>query len=168
MDYDTYVDEVHNNLRSAGFDLVDDIDDEQFEDIFANRETGLRVGILNTMATVVNAEGMRSGDLREYTDAFRDILGEESYAKFNVGENMFGYVVFAASNPDDELISWSYDYDVRKRNSHVFPLVYDLESETIHTHSVPRIKNRGLYKKQERDAEEYFKVDEGDGGDEFL
>lgn len=166
MDYNTYAEEVRNNLRSAGFEAVDGIEDGRFEEILAKRETGLRVGILNTMATVIHAEGMRSGDLREYTDAFREVLGEESFAKFNVGENMFGYAIFAVSQPDAELIDWSHEYGVRKRNSHVFPLVYDLGSKEIHTHDVPRIKNRGLYKKQKRDAKEYFNLgaDDDDGG----
>lgn len=161
MDFNTYTEEVRNNLRSAGFEAAD-IDTDRFGEILAQREKGLTVGVMNTMATVVDAEGMRSGDLREYTDAFRDLLGEESFAKFGVGENMFGYVVFAVDDPDDELTDWALDYDVRKRNSHVFPLVYDLADDEVHTHSVPRIKNRGLYKKQKRDAGEYFEVVEED------
>lgn len=163
MDYDTYAEEVRNNLRSEGYETVEDIVDERFDAVFAKRETGLRVGILNTMATVVDAGGMRSGDLREYADVFRDVLGDESFAKFNVGENMFGYVVFVVANPDDELVDWSHNYDVRKRNSHIFPLIYDLEHDEIHTHPVPRLKSRGLYKKQKRDAEDYFDVGGGSG-----
>jgi len=160
MDFTTYTEEVRNNLRSAGFEAAD-IDSDRFGEIFAQRETGLTVGVMNTMATVVDAGGMRSGDLREYTDAFRDLLGEESFAKFGVGENMFGYIVFAVDGAEDELTDWALDYDVRKRNSHVFPLVYDLDADEIYTHPVPRIKQRGLYKKQKRDAEEHFEI-EGD------
>ena len=164
MEYATYSDQVRNNLRSAGFEAVD-VEGERFSDVYAKCETGLTVGILNTMVTVVNADEMRSGDLREYTDAFRDLLGDESYAKFNVGENMFGYVLFAAPNPPDELVEWSYDYNVRERNSHVFSIVYALDQDDIHTHSISRIKYRGLYKKQKRDAEALFIINEdGEGG----
>lgn len=164
MEYNTYTEEVRNNLRSEGFEAAD-METDRFGEILAKRETGLTVGVMNTMATLVDADGMRSGDLREYTDAFRDLLGEESYAKFGVGENMFGYIIFATDDPSEELIDWSMDFDVRERNSHVFPLVYDLSAEEIHTHPVPRIKGRGLYKKQKGDAEEYFDVgDDDDSG----
>lgn len=164
MDYETYAEEVRNKLRSEGFEGVEDIEDDRFKNTLAKREKGLKVGVLNTMATVVDAEGLRSGDLRKCTDDFRSLLNDESYAKFGVGENMFGYVIFAVADPDDELLEWYQDYDVRKRNSHVFPLIYDLSAENVHTHSVPRIKGRGLYNKQKQDAEEFFDLGDGGGG----
>jgi len=164
MGYETYVDEVRNQLRSEGFEEVESIEDDRFTNTLAKREKGLKVGMLNMMATVVDAEGLRSGDLRVYTDDFRELLGDESYAKFGVGENMFGYVVFAVANPDDELLDWYEGYDVRTRNSHVFPLIYDLEAEKVHTHSVPKLKGRRLFKKQKKDAEDFFDLSDSSSG----
>ena len=49
-------------------------------------------------------------------------------------------------------------YTVAERRTNVFPLGYDCEAETLHRHEVPRLKGRGIYKRQAADVERLFDV----------
>ena len=69
-----------------------------------------------------------------------------------------GYVAFAVATPGDDLVSAATSYTVAERRTNVFPLVYDLESGTLHTHPVPRLKGRGIYRRQSEDADRLFDV----------
>ncbi|MFD1642461.1 hypothetical protein [Halohasta litorea] len=73
--------------------------------------------------------------------------------------NLFGYLVCAVADPSEELIEAAIEeYTVADRRTSVFPLIYDLESETLHHHPVPRLKGRGFYEKQKLDAESLFSL----------
>jgi len=69
-------------------------------------------------------------------------------------------VVCAVSDPSEELIEFATEgYTVADRRTSVFPLIYDLNAETLYTHTVPRLKGRGFYEKQRIDAEALFTVE---------
>jgi len=109
--------------------------------------------------TVIDSEGTDEEILTETSEAFRRQLSEMTPSEPSTMENLFGYVVFAVSEPSEELIQFATEeYTVADRRTSVFPLLYDLENETLHRHPVPRLKGRGFYEKQKLDAESLFSL----------
>ena len=90
-------------------------------------------------------------------EEFRRVVTEVAPTKPGGMENVFGYLVCVVADPSDELVRFATEeYTVADRRTSIFPLIYDLESETLYKHTVPRLKGRGFYEKQKLDAESLF------------
>ncbi|RAW44846.1 hypothetical protein DQW50_11800 [Halorubrum sp. 48-1-W] len=155
MEFDRYREAVAANRRKHGFDVVDGGDDD-FDRIWSANEDDPTVGSVSLFATVVNANDADPEDVIATADRFREVLADLTDG--TSAATPIGYVVFAVDSAHDDLVSAATSYTVAERRSNVFPLVYDLESETLHTHPVPRLKGRGIYQRQSEDAERFFDV----------
>ncbi|SMO78889.1 hypothetical protein [Halorubrum cibi] len=164
MDFDRYREEVAANRRKHGFDVVDE-GMAGFVRIWRAHEEDPTVGSVSVFATLVDATGDVSAvvdatdgvsGVVAATDRFRESVADLSDATSSA--TPIGYVAFAVDSADDDLVSAATSYTVAERRTNVFPLVYDLESGTLHTHSVPRLKGRGIYRRQREDATRLFDV----------
>lgn len=157
MDFDRYSETVAANRRKHGFDVVDG-GDHDFERIWSAREEDPTVGHVAVFATVVDAtdDDLGAEQIVAAADRFRELLIDLTDETSTV--TPIGYVAFVDDAPDEDLVSAATSYTVADRRTNVFPLVYDLEGETLHTHPVPRLKGRGIYRRQSEDAERLFDV----------
>jgi len=155
MEFDRYREAVAANRREHDFDALDG--GSGFDRLWTTREDDPTCAEVSLFATVVDAAGYDADDLVDTADRFRAIVdrrtddGDESVTRI-------GYVVFVVPDPDDALVTAATEYTVAERRTNVFPLVYDTETRTLHTHSVPRLKGRGIYRRQAEDAERLFEV----------
>ncbi|WP_096393770.1 hypothetical protein [Halorubrum trapanicum] len=172
MDISDYRDAVAENRREHGFEAVDERTDA-FERLWATRETDDTLGEVAVLATLVEADeteasetegnGIDAATLAETAASLRDVLAETvdprpGRADGGEAPTPIGYVAFATSDPDPSLLDAMTGFTVAKRRTNVFPLVYDAEAERLHRHEVPRLKGRGIYRRQANDAERLFDV----------
>ncbi|OYR59465.1 hypothetical protein [Halorubrum halodurans] len=155
MDIDRYREAVAANRRKHGFDAVEG-DADGFDRLWSAREEDPTVGHVSVLATVVDATDDDAEDVVAGADRFRELLVERS----DGGDSAtpIGYVAFAVTSPGEDLVSAATSYTVAERRTNVFPLVYDLGNERLHTHPVPRLKGRGIYRRQREDADRLFDV----------
>ncbi|PSQ57323.1 hypothetical protein BRD22_02645 [Halobacteriales archaeon SW_8_68_21] len=161
MDPPQYRDAVAANRRRHGFEAVDG--PAAFDRLWATRETDDTLGAVAVLATVVAAPDTDPETLVETAASFRDALVEQTDprpGRADGGESPtpIGYVTFVAPDPDASLLNAMNGFTVAKRRTNVFPLVYDTEAERIHRHEVPRLKGRGIYRRQAEDAERLFEA----------
>ena len=162
MDVSQYGEAVAANRRDHGFEAVDERTDE-FDRLWATRETDDTLGDVVLLATLVEAEGIDADSFADTVAAFRDVLADRvspAPGRADGGESPtpIGYVAFAVPDPDASLLDAMNGFTVAKRRTNVFPLVYDTEAERLHRHEVPRLKGRGIYRRQADDAERLFEV----------
>ncbi len=156
MEFDRYCEAVAANRREHDFDVRDG-GSSGFDRLWTAREEDPTVGMVSLFAAVIDAAEYDIDDLVDTADRFRAVVdrrtedGTESVTRI-------GYVVFVVPDPDDALVAAAGEYTVAERRTNVFPLVYDTESRTLHTHPVPRLKGRGIYQRQADDAERLFEV----------
>ena len=155
MDFDRYREEVDTNRRKHGFDTVDE-EGPGFDRLWSAHEDDPTVGSVSLFATVTDANGHDAADIERDADRLRRTVAELT----DDGESAtpIGYLVFALSEPGDDLVSAATSYTVAERRTNVFPLVYDTDADALHIHPVPRLKGRGIYRRQADDAERLFEV----------
>lgn len=155
MDFDRYREGVDANRRKHGFDTVEE-GESSFDRLWSTHEEDPTVGSVSLFATVTDADGHDAADVVDDADRFRRAVAGLT----DDGENTtpIGYLVFALPEPDDDIVSAATSYTVAERRTNVFPLVYDTTAETLHIHPVPRLKGRGIYRRQADDAERLFEV----------
>lgn len=156
METTQYRDAVVANHREHGFNSLD-TQTNGFDTVWEAHNDDATVGAVRIFTTLIHDEPVTvSDDVGATADEFRDVL----VAHTGEGERTtpLGYVVFAVSDPDPTLIEAAQSYTVAQRRTNVFPLVYDHETETLHRHEVPRLKGRGIYRRQAEDAERLFEV----------
>lgn len=161
MDLPQYRDAVAANRRRHGFEAVDG--PAAFDRLWATRETDDTLGAVAVLAAVVAASDADPETLVETAESFRDALAgrvDPRSERSDGGESVtpVGYVTFAVPEPDASLLGAMSEFTVAKRRTNVFPLVYDVEAERLHRHEVPRLKGRGIYRRQAEDAERLFEV----------
>ncbi|ELZ35788.1 hypothetical protein [Halorubrum tebenquichense] len=161
MDPTQYRDAVVANRRRHGFEAVDG--PAAFDSLWATRETDDTLGAVAVLAAVVEAPEADPETLAETAESFRDALAEQvdsrpERADGGGSPTPIGYVTFAVPDPDASLLDAMSGFTVAKRRTNVFPLVYDVEAERLHRHEVPRLKGRGIYRRQAEDAERLFAV----------
>lgn len=156
MEFDRYRDAVAANRRKHGFDAVDK-GGSGFDPLWRTRDSDPTVGDVSVFATVVDGSGYDADDLIDTADRFRAVVARRTDDHAD-SVTRIGYVVIAVADPDPDLLSTAASYVVAERRSNVFPIVYDLEEEAVHTHAVPRLKGRGIYRRQVDDAEQLFEV----------
>ncbi|ELZ34295.1 hypothetical protein C465_00042 [Halorubrum distributum JCM 9100] len=167
MEISDYRDAVAANRRDHGFEAVE-AGTEEFERMWMTRETDDTLGDVAVLATLVEADetegdGIDAETLADTAAAFRDVLADRidpQPGRADGGEapTPVGYVTFATPEPDASLLDAMNGFTVAKRRTNVFPLVYDTEAERLHRHEVPRLKGRGIYRRQADDAERLFEV----------
>ncbi|GAA0720737.1 hypothetical protein J2744_001653 [Halorubrum trapanicum] len=162
MDISEYRESVAANRRKHGFGAVDEGTDE-FDRLWAIRETDDTLGDVAVLATLVEGEAVGPETLAETAASFRDVLADRvdprpGRADGGEAPTPIGYVTFAVPDPDAPLLDAMSGFTVAKRRTNVFPLVYDAEAERLHRHEVPRLKGRGIYRRQADDAERLFEV----------
>ncbi len=156
METAQYHDAVVANRRKHDFEAVD-VETNGFEAVWEAYDNDATVGAVRIFATLVREDAVSApDDIVSTADEFRDIL----IANTAEGERTtpLGYVVFAVPSPDPSIVEAAKSYTVAQRRTNVFPLVYDCEAETLHRHEVPRLKGRGIYKRQAADVERLFEV----------
>lgn len=158
MDAQTYCNRVEKTVHDDDYSTISDEAPSEFGPVWRKRTEDPTIGITEVFVTVVDAEGFDSEQLADTAATFRELLTDFASPEPGTVENLFGYVVFAVPDPSEELIAFATEeYTVANRRTNVFPLIYDTEDETLHTHTVPRLKGRGFYEKQKLDAEALLK-----------
>jgi len=162
MDPIQYREAVVANRREHGFDAVDETTDE-FDALWATRETDDSLGEVTVLATLVDAAEIDAETLVETASSFRDVLAGQINARPGRADGgavptPIGYVTFAVPDPDASLLGAMSGFTVARRRTNVFPLVYDCGAERLHCHEVPRLKGRGIYRRQADDAERIFDI----------
>ena len=156
MDPAQYRDAVVANRRKHGFREVE-ADIDEFDPVWIGRDEDDTIGHIEILATVVDGHALDADDLVAVADRFREVL--DDVVDHRSSSTMpIGYVVFIDEDPDDAFIDAACSYTVARQRTNVFPLVYDCEAETLHRHEIPRLKRRGLYRRQADDAERLFEV----------
>jgi len=159
MDVQRYRNRVETAVLDETYEPIADGPTGEFEPVWHKQTDDPTIGVTEDFVTVVDAEGFDAEELRETAEAFRNVVTDISPSEPGGMENRFGYLVCAVDDPSDELIEFAtQEYTVADRRTSVFPLIYDLESETLHRHPVPRLKGRGFYEKQKLDAESLFSI----------
>ena len=157
MDHTQYRDAVVENRRKHGLEPIDEHMDG-FDPVWELRDEDDSIGSVAVLATVVDDEpGPDPDDLIATADAFRDVLIDRVDDRHG-STTPLGYVVFPVPDPDPSLVDAACSYTVARRRTNVFPMVYDCEAETLHRHEVPRLKGRGIYRRQAEDADRLFDI----------
>ena len=162
MEISDYRDAVAANRRDHGFEAVE-AGTEEFERMWMTRETDDSLGDVAVLATLVEAPEADAETLFDVAASFREVLADRidpqpGRADGDKALTPIGYVTFATSDPDASLLAAVNGFTVAKRRTNVFPLAYDTEAERLHRHEVPRLKGRGIYRRQADDAERFFGV----------
>ncbi|GAA0536520.1 hypothetical protein ABNG02_11945 [Halorubrum ejinorense] len=162
MDPTRYRDAVAANGRKHGFDTVEE-GANGFEQLWVARDEDDTIGSVAVFATLVAEPDVDAEALVATAESFRDVLADRvdaSPQRADGGKSPtpIGYVTFAVSDPDASLLDAMSGFTVARRRTNVFPLVYDCEAERLHRHDVPRLKGRGIYRRQAEDAERLFGV----------
>ncbi len=156
MDAIQYRNEVVANRRKHGFDAVDEYTND-FDPVWVTREVDDSIGEVTAFATLVEEPEIDAVDVSAVADEFRTVLVEQVEDRHGPTTPV-GYVTFVVADPDPSLVEAARSYTVARRRTNVFPLVFDCEAETLHRHEIPRLKGRGIYRRQAEDAARLFEV----------
>ncbi len=156
MDAQTYRSRVEDALEAADYEPTEL---DEFGTVWHKETEDPTIGVTHVCVTVIEADGIDEASLEETAETFRNVLASIAPTEPGGMKNLFGYVVFAGGELSDQLIEFATEeYTVADRRTSVFPLLFELSSETLHLHPVPRLKGRGFYEKQKLDAEALFAV----------
>jgi hypothetical protein len=156
METAQYHDAVVANRREHDFEAID-AQIDGFDTVWEARDDDATVGAVRIFATLVDDDSVSDpDDIVATADEFRDVL--VAHTADGDRTTPLGYIVFAVPAPDPSIVEAAKSYTVAQRRTNVFPLVYDCEAETLHRHEVPRLKGRGIYKRQAADVERLFDV----------
>jgi hypothetical protein len=156
MDPTQYRDAVVENRREHGFEVVDEYT-KGFDPVWVTRDDDPSVGECVALATLVTETAPDPDEVTATADEFRDVLVER-VDDHRGSTTPLGYVVFAVPDPGRSVVDAARSYTVARRRTNVFPIVYDCEAETLYRHEVPRLKGRGIYRRQATDADRLFEV----------
>ncbi|WP_435095810.1 hypothetical protein [Halorubrum sp. N11] len=156
MDPTEYHETVAENRRKHGFEAID-AHTNGFDPVWEARDHDASVGSVVVLATLVDDQVTDPDEVVATADEFRDVLVDRVDDRHG-STTPLGYVAFAVPDPDQSLVDAARSYTVARRRTNVFPIVYDCEAETLYRHEVPRLKGRGIYRRQAEDAERLFKI----------
>lgn len=155
MDARSYRDRVETRVTADGYEAVAAEAANPFAPVWYKQDDDPTIGRTKVFVTVVDPDAPTEETLEATAEAFRTLLASAAGRTDGAVENRFGYIVFTVHSPERSLVEFATEgYTVADRRTNVFPLVYDLDAERLHTHAVPRLKGRGFYEKQKLDAEE--------------
>lgn len=158
MTVQDYLDTVASRLEDEGYSEVEELPDElDLETVYAQRVKSVRFGgMAYKFISLVDGDITRA-TAKKKSEALRTLMTDESLNVLGIGENMVGYVVLPQHGLDEDVeVLITDEYDNQKGTAFVFPIGVDLDSETLITHPVPRLKGRTAYTAQKKDAEKYF------------
>ena len=156
MDPIQYRDEVVANRREHDFDAIDEYTNG-FDPVWSTRDDDDSIGEVRVFVTLVDRSKPDPTDISAIADDFRTVLVEQVADRYEA-TTPIGYVAFVTEEPDPSLIEAARSYTVARRRTNVFPLIFDCQTETLHRHEVPRLKGRGIYRRQAEDAKRLFEV----------
>ena len=152
MEFDQYCEAVAETRASAGFEVVTET--EPLGRVWHASDEDPTVGDISLFTAVIDAREYGPDELTEAADALRHVVTARTSP--DDGATPIGYVVFVVPDPTSDVVDAATSYTVAERRTNVFPLVYDATNETLHTHPVPRLKGRGIYRRQIDDAARLF------------
>jgi len=157
MDHTQYRETVVENGRKHGFEPVSE-NTNGFDLVWQVRDEDDSIGAVTVIATLVDGDSdLDPDDIVTTADAFRDVLADHVDDR-DESVTPLGYVVFSVPDPDPALVDAACSYTVASRRTNVFPVIYDPETGVLHRHEVPRLKGRGIYRRQAEDTERLFDV----------
>jgi len=156
MDPIQYRDEVVANHREHALDAVDEYT-SGFDPVWATRDHDDSIGEVAVFATLAEQPDPDPADISAVADEFRAVLVEQVEDREGP-TTPIGYVTFPVAGSDPSLVEAAQSYTVARRRTNVFPLIFDCETETLHRHEVPRLKGRGIYRRQAEDAKRLFEI----------
>ena len=156
MDNTQYRDAVVEKNRKHGFEPVTE-GINGFKRVWKARDEDDSIGAVTVLAALADETDPDPDDIVETADEFREVLIDHVDDR-SESLTPLGYVVFSVPDPDPALIDAACSYTVARRRTNVFPVVYDPEAEVLHRHEVPRLKGRGIYRRQAEDTERLFDV----------
>jgi|SRR6056297_293053 len=155
MDIDEYRDHVETKVLDHEYDPLPPAEANPFDPVWYKEDEDPTIGRTKVFVTINDDLELDTETLETTTESFRTLVGSASPPTDGSFQNLFGYIVYPRSGFDEALIEFATEeFTVANRRTNVFPLLYDLDAETLHTHTIPRLKGRGFYEKQKFDAEE--------------
>jgi hypothetical protein len=154
MDIDEYRDHVEAQVVDHEYDPLPPEEANPFDPVWYKEDEDPTIGRTKVYVTINEDLELDPETIKTTTESFRTLVGSASPPADGSFQNLFGYIVYPRASPDQELIEFATEeFTVANRRTNLFPLLYDLDTETLHTHTVPRLKGRGFYEKQKFDAE---------------
>jgi len=154
MDPTQYRDAVVANRREQGFETVDEYTNG-FDPVWAARDDDPSVGECRARSTLVDESDPDPDDITAIADEFRVLV--ERVDDRRGRRRRSGTSPSPCGTPISRS-STRRGRTVARRRTNVFPIVYDCEAETLHRHEIPRLKGRGIYRRQAKDAERLFDI----------
>jgi hypothetical protein len=156
MDTQQYTEHVKTQVLDHEYEAVPPEEANPFDPVWYKQDDDPTIGRTKVFVTVTDPADIDTATLKTTAESFRTLVTSASPSDDSTSvENRFGYIVFALADPADKLIEFATEeFTVADRRSNVFPMLYDLDTETLHAHDVPRLKGRGFYEKQKFDADE--------------
>ncbi|MFQ3476582.1 hypothetical protein HKK80_10035 [Halonotius sp. F2-221B] len=155
MDSNEYRDHVETQVLDHEYDPLPPEEANPFDPVWYKEDEDPTIGRTKVFITINDDLDLDTETLKTTTESFRTLVGSASPPTDGSFQNLFGYIVYPRAGFDEALIEFATEeFTVANRRTNVFPLLYDLDAETLHTHTIPRLKGRGFYEKQKFDAEE--------------
>ena len=155
MDSNEYRDHVKTQVLDHEYDPLPPEEANPFDPVWYKEDEDPTIGRTKVFITINDDLDLDTETLKTTTESFRTLVGSASPPTDGSFQNLFGYIVYPRAGFDEALIEFATEeFTVANRRTNVFPLLYDLDTETLHTHTIPRLKGRGFYEKQKFDAEE--------------
>jgi hypothetical protein len=155
MDIDEYREQVKTQVVEHEYEPLSPADAKPFDPVWHKEDEDPTIGRTKVFITINDDLELDTETLETTTESFRTLVGSASPPTDGSFQNLFGYIIYPRRGFDEELIEFATEeFTVANRRTNVFPLLYDLDAKTLHTHTVPRLKGRGFYEKQKFDAEE--------------
>ena len=155
MEIDEYRDHVETQVLDHEYDRLPPEEANPFDPVWCKEDEDPTIGRTKVYITVNENLDLIPETVKTTTESFRTLVGSASPPANGSFQNLFGYIVYPRAALDKALIEFATEeFTVANRRTNVFPMLYDLDAETLYTHTVPRLKGRGFYEKQKFDAKE--------------
>lgn len=154
MDTSSYRERVDVDRLNADLSRID-VESDEFDVVWGGTDQDRTLGNVYLAATVVDGSDLTVEAIEDLADRFRALLFERA-REYDASTTPIGYLVFCWADPSEDVIEEAKTYTVAERRTNVFPIIYDVDEETVHSHEVPRLKGRGIYQRQVEDVERFF------------
>ncbi len=134
-----------------------DVGSDEFDAVWGGTDQDRTLGDVYVLTAVVDGSDVTRDVIADRSDRFRDVLIERA-REYDTTTTIIGYLVFCCTDPSEDVVEEATTYTVAKRRTNVFPLVYDVSDDTVHRHEIPRLKGRGIYRRQVEDVERLFEA----------
>lgn len=158
-DIDSYVETLEHRLVAAEYEQVDLPPEARLDTVYAREEANLSEGRVHKYVAVVPAPDLDGRELRETCTHLHEVMTNESFTVFGVGEKTLGYVVFVTEDIDEGIRNYVTDlHSPLEGSSMTFPVVVDLDAEqVVHTPSSQSFF-RTVFEVKETDVSDLFAI----------